>query len=290
MDLGRTRNRHDPRCLRQQPGQRDLCRGGAPRRRDRGDAVNQRLIGATRFHFEAWHGVAEIVVGEGGVSVDRASQEAATERAERHEADAEFLQRRQQFAFRFAPPQRVLALHCGHRLHGMRATHRGGTGFGQAEVAHLALGDQVTHGAGHILDRHVRIHAVLVEQVDVVGAQALEAGFGHRTDVLRTTVQAGVDLCVLEAELGGDHQLVAVRCQRPAEQVFVGIWTIDFGGVEEGHAAFDRGVQQGDALALLDGRTVAVAQAHAAQAQGGDFQAAAAEFTCLHRRAPVRER
>ncbi|MNT07260.1 hypothetical protein D3C72_1419570 [compost metagenome] len=247
------------------------------------------MIGAACFHFEAGHGVAEIVVGEGGVGVDRAGQETATQRTERDEADAQFLQRRQQFALRLAPPQRVLALHCSHRLHGMGATHRGRTGFGQTEVAHLALGDQVTHGTGDVLDRHVRIYTVLVEQVDMVRAQALEAGFGHRADVLRATVQAGVDLGVLEAELGGDHQLVAVRRQRFAEQIFVGIRPVDFGGVEEGHAAFDRRMQQGDALALLDGGTVAMAQAHAAQAQGGDFQAAAAEFTCLHRRAPVGE-
>jgi len=37
--------------------------------------------------------------------VDRAGQKTFAERAERHEADAQFLKRRQDFALRFAPPQ-----------------------------------------------------------------------------------------------------------------------------------------------------------------------------------------
>ena len=47
----------------------------------------------------------------------------------------------------------------------------GGRGrLGQAEVPDLAGPDQLLDGAGDVLDRHVRVDAVLVEQVDVVGA------------------------------------------------------------------------------------------------------------------------
>lgn len=172
----------------------------------------------------------------------------------------------------------------------MRTAHGGGAGLGQAEVADLALGDQVAHGAGHVLDRHVRVDTVLVEQVDMVGAQALETGFGHGADVLGAAVQAGIGARIPEAELGGDHQLVAVRRQGLAEQVFIGVRAVHFGGVEEGHAAFNGRVQQGDALAALDRLAIGMGQAHATQAQGGNLQAAAAEFTCLHRRAPEGER
>uniref|UniRef100_A0A914Y407 Uncharacterized protein n=1 Tax=Panagrolaimus superbus TaxID=310955 RepID=A0A914Y407_9BILA len=124
----------------------------------------------------------------------------------------------------------------------------------------------------------------------MVGTQALEAGFGHRTDVLRAAVQAGIDARILEAELGGDHQLVAIRRQRFTEQVFVGVRAIHLGGVEEGHATLDGGLQQGDALAALHRLALGVGQAHATQAQGGNLQATAAEFTFLHRRAPEGER
>ena len=43
-----------------------------------------------------------------------------------------------------------------------------------AEVPRLALGDQVANGAGDVLDRHVRIDTVLIEQVDRLDAEALE--------------------------------------------------------------------------------------------------------------------
>src|SRR3546814_5619336 len=56
------------------------------------------------------------------------------------------------------------------------------TGLGQPEVPNLALGDEVFHRAGHVLDRHVGIDAVLVEQVDDVGAQALERRLGNGAD------------------------------------------------------------------------------------------------------------
>ena len=43
--------------------------------------------------------------------------------------------------------------------------------LGEAEVLDLALLDQLLDGAGDLLDRDVRVDAVLVEQVDPVGPQ-----------------------------------------------------------------------------------------------------------------------
>ena len=63
-------------------------------------------------------------------------------------------------------PQRVLRLHRGHRVHGVGAADRGRAGLGQPEVAHLALVDELPDGAGDVLDRHVGVDPVLVEQVD----------------------------------------------------------------------------------------------------------------------------
>ena len=79
---------------------------------------------------------------------------------------------------RLPPPQRVLALQRRDRLDRVRAADRLHAGFGQAEVLDLAFLDQVLHRAGHVLDRHVRIDAVLVEQVDAVGPEPLERAFG----------------------------------------------------------------------------------------------------------------
>ena len=58
------------------------------------------------------------------VCVDLAGEKALAKRAERNEADAEFFERRQDFRFRFSPPQRVFALQRGDRLNCVRAADR----------------------------------------------------------------------------------------------------------------------------------------------------------------------
>ena len=54
----------------------------------------------------------------------------------------------------------------------------------------LALPDQLLHRARHVLDRHVRVDAVLVEQVDGIDLEPLERALGDLLDVLRPAVQA----------------------------------------------------------------------------------------------------
>ena len=55
----------------------------------------------------------------------------------------------------------------------------------------------------------------------------------------------------VEAELGGDHHLVADRRERLADQLLVGEGAVDLGGVEEGDAALDRRADQRDASAFV---------------------------------------
>ena len=49
--------------------------------------------------------------------------------------------------------------------------------LGQAPVQNLALRHQVLDRAGDVLDRHLRVDPVLVEEVDAVGPKALEHAF-----------------------------------------------------------------------------------------------------------------
>ncbi len=57
-------------------------------------------------------------------------------------------------------------MHGRHRLHGVGAPDGLRTGLGKAEVLHLAGLNQLLHRAGYVFDGHVRVNAVLVEQVD----------------------------------------------------------------------------------------------------------------------------
>ena len=120
-------------------------------------------------------GAAHVLLGEVVVRRDPAGQHPAAERAERHDADAELAARRDDLVLDVAAPQRPLALQRGDRVHGGGATDRVDRRLGQAEVAHLALGDELGHRPDGLLDRHVEVGAVLVVEVDVVDAEPAAA-------------------------------------------------------------------------------------------------------------------
>lgn len=135
-------------------------------------------------------------------------------------------------------------------------------------MQHLALFDQLLHDAGHVLDRHGRGDPVLVVQVDMVGAQALERLLDHLADMLRAAVQCNgaVDG---KTELGGDLHLVAEGLQCFADEFFAGIRSVHFGGIEERHAVLDRRADRSDRLLFWHRRIVVAGKIHAA---GADFR------------------
>jgi hypothetical protein len=168
---------------------------------------------------------------------------------------------------------------CARRIDGTPASEK-------AEVVDLACADQVLDRAGHVLDRHVRVDPVLVEQVDAVGLEPLERGVGDLPDPLRPAVHARLGIPVLEAELGGDHYLVAERRQGLAHQLLVGEGAIGFGGVEERHSVLERVSDQRDRILFFQSGAIGEVQSHAAEAQGRNFEATVTEFALLHFRSP----
>src|SRR5690348_12100873 len=149
----------------------------------------------------------------------------------------------------------------------------------------LTLGDEVANRAGHVLDRYVRIDPMLVQQIDGFNAEPFQGAFDGLADVLRPAVHSAdaprlrVDV---EAELRRNHDLVTERAQRFPDHLFILEGSVDFGGVEEGHAAFDGVADQLDALFPRKPRAVALADAHASEADRRNAKTATAEFTRLH--------
>lgn len=132
-------------------------------------------------------------------------------------------------------------------------------GLAEAEVLHLARLDQFLDGARDVLDRHVRIDAVLVEDIDLVNAQVAQAVVGDRADVVRAAVETQALLGPREAELGGQHDLVAEVAHGGAKQnlVVARAPAVELGGVEEGDAQVV-GVAYGGDARLLVTRAVAM--------------------------------
>ena len=82
----------------------------------------------------------------------------------------------------------------------------------RSEVLHLAFPNQVLYRSRHVFNGHVRIDAMLIEQIDGVDLEPSQRALDRLSDVLRPTVQTdwmGIFLGVnLEPELGRDHHLV----------------------------------------------------------------------------------
>ena len=115
---------------------------------------------------------------------EAAGEKAAPERRVGDEADPQLAAGRQDLGLRVARPERVLGLHGGDRMDGVRAADRVGRGLAEADVAHLALLDELAHRADRLLDRNVGVDAVLVVEVDVIGAQPLQRAVDRAAHVL----------------------------------------------------------------------------------------------------------
>jgi hypothetical protein len=171
-------------------------------------------------------------------------------------------------------------------VHGVGSSQGRGAGLRQPQVAHLAGLDELRHGSYDVLDRYPGVDPVLVQQVDPVGPEPAQGLLDDLADVLRTAVQpppgAG-GLGQVEAELGGQHDLVAPgAAEDPSEQFFVGVRPIDFGGVEQRHPGLDSLDQGCLALGCVGPGLVNAGHPHAAETEGGNFQALLAELAGFH--------
>jgi hypothetical protein len=157
-------------------------------------------------------------------------------------------------------------------------------------VPDLALGHQLGQRAHGVLDRRVGIDPVLVVQVNVVGAEPLERALHGRADVGRAAVEMPRALARVRdhAELGGQHDLVALAPQRLPDQFLVPERTVDLGRVDERDAQLDRPMDGADRLGVIQVvRAVGPGHGHCAKADPGDVQVS--QLDVLHRVAFLRE-
>ncbi len=159
-------------------------------------------------------------------------------------------------------------------MHRVRPTDRARAGLGQPEVTDLAGLHQLGHGADGLLDRHLRIDPVLVVEVDVVDPEPAQRRLARLAYVRGVAADQGrLAEPVGEAELGGQHDLVAASGDGPSDQFLVVPGAVEVGGVQEGHPEVEGMVQGRDRLGVVRG-AVAVAHAHAPQALRRDRQVA----------------
>src|SRR3954471_10316527 len=175
---------HDIVALRQYPRDRQLRGSHTFASRDLFDAVDEVEIAFEVFALEARRLAAVIGRFEVVDRLETSGEEAAADRRVGDEADAQLAHGRQNLVLGIAAPERILGLQRGDRMYRMRAPDCLRRRFGHAEVTDLAGADQIGHRADRLLDRSRAVDAVLVIQIDVIDAEALQRRVAGLADVI----------------------------------------------------------------------------------------------------------
>src|SRR5579875_3687386 len=100
----------------------------------------------------------------------------------------------------------------------MSTPNRLDTRFRKTEVFDLTSLNQLLDCPRNILDRHIWINPVLIEEINSLNLQALKRALNGLLNMLRTAIQASQRplpcTIKLKSELGSDDHLLAERCKR----------------------------------------------------------------------------
>src|SRR5208282_540092 len=173
MDLRRSWNRNDPRFLRKQPGQCDLCGTCVFSLGDPIQKINHRLVCRTSLLGESREYCSHVRAFK-LCRRNLARQETLSKRAPGNKTDSQLLADGKHFWFGVSRPYRILALDCGNRLDRVGAANGVCTRLRKAEVFDLPGLDQILDCAGDIFDGHIWIDAMLVKNIDDISLEAFE--------------------------------------------------------------------------------------------------------------------
>src|SRR5579864_2213851 len=146
-----------------------------------------------------------------------------------------------------------------------------GAGFREAEMQHLAVFDELFHGTRNVLDWDIWIDPMLIEEIDAVRPETLQAPVHHSLDVIGPAVQTA-PVGEVEAELCCDLHLVAERFERAADYGFAHVRAVYFSRVEKRHSVAVRRTDDLDGVVDGDCWAVVCGQVHAAKSELRYFQ------------------
>src|SRR3954462_7231397 len=96
-------------------------------------------------------------------------------------------------------------------MNAVRAANGGRGSFRETDEADLPFPDELRHGAHCLLDRRIRIDAVLIVEIDVIDTEAPQRAFAGAADVVGLSVNAEERAFgrAHVTELGGDDDAIA---------------------------------------------------------------------------------
>src|SRR6267378_5397744 len=132
---------------------------------------------------------------------------------------------------------------------------------------------------------------MLVIKVDVFDAQPLQTSLAGSLHIVGLAVDAaGIGIAGIadNSKLCGQHDLVALALDRASNEFFILVGPVDVSGVEEVNAEFERSVNGRDRFGVI-AAGVKLRHAHAAEAEGGNFEAGTSKSAGFHTSIPFAE-
>ena len=158
-----------------------------------------------------------------------------------------------------------------------------GSRLGQADVQDLAFGDQFGERGDGFLDGGVRVDAVLVVQVDAVDAEPRQRALDRCAHVRWTAVDDARPVSGVgdQPELRGDDDLIAAALIARPTKFFAVERTVDFGGVDVGHAEIQSAVDRPDRLVVVETSAAGVDPGHRHSAKADPETSSPPRETCF---------
>src|ERR1700733_1769437 len=144
--------------------------------------------------------------------------------------------------------------------------------------------DQFGQRAHRLLNRSIRIDAMLIIEINVIDAQPPQTSVARFLHIIRLaidTANIGVRRIADNPKLRGQHNLIAFALDRASDELFILVRSIDIGGVEKVDAQFERPMNSRNRLGVIASR-VKLRHTHAAQTDGGNFEAGTSKIARFH--------
>src|ERR1700719_4217638 len=224
--------------------------------------------------------------------LDLTGQKAATERTIRDKTDPELAANRKDLICRISRPKRILRLQRCDRMNGVRAANCFCAGLRQSQKAHLALAHKLRHRADRFFNRRSRIDAMLIVEIDAIDLQPAQTSFARFLDVIGFAIDSAESWLLgiaQDSKLRREDDLFAMPSQRTADQLFVGVRSINVGGIEKSDAELERARNRSERFFII-AAAIEIRHAHAAETDRRNARSAPSKFSLFHKICAARER
>jgi hypothetical protein len=138
-------------------------------------------------------------------------------------------------------------------------------------MQYLAFPDQFFHGTRNILNWHVWVDPMLIEQINTVCSKTFKASVHHSLDVIGTAVETAL-VGEIKAKFRCDLHLVSERFKGTADDGFARVRAVHFSRIEKRYTVAVCRTDDLNGVVDGDGRAIVCREIHAAESQLRYFQ------------------